>query len=124
MTAPLPTLQIRGGRCGCRLVLRRCRGSLHFVLKVIERGFQGTDSVGQRLQTDVRRLPVWGALAGRRLTLAKFAERRLQLGDIILQREVPILPGDTPEALHARIQEVEHVLYPEALAQVFREMGH
>jgi len=25
---------------------------------------------------------------------------------------VPILPGDTPELLHARIQEVEHELLP------------
>ena len=44
-------------------------------------------------------------------------------GDIILQREVPILPGDTPESLHVRIQQIEHILYPEALAQVFRDIG-
>src|SRR5437867_3683651 len=51
-----------------------------------------------------------------------YVDARVDHGDIILQREVPILPGDTPESLHARIQEVEHVLYPEALAQVFREI--
>jgi phosphoribosylglycinamide formyltransferase-1 len=27
---------------------------------------------------------------------------------------VPILPGDTPEALRARVHEVEHRLLPEA----------
>src|SRR5438067_1806345 len=51
-----------------------------------------------------------------------YVDARVDHGDIIRQREVPILPDDTPESLHARIQEVEHVLYPEALAQVFREL--
>ena len=51
-----------------------------------------------------------------------YVDARVDHGDIILQRQVPILPGDTPESLHARIQEVEHVLYPEALEQVFRDL--
>ncbi len=51
-----------------------------------------------------------------------YVDARVDHGDIILQREVPILPGDTPESLHARIQEVEHMLYPEALEQVFRDL--
>jgi phosphoribosylglycinamide formyltransferase-1 len=32
-----------------------------------------------------------------------------------VQRSVPVLPGDTPATLHARIQEQEHRAYPEAL---------
>ena len=51
-----------------------------------------------------------------------YVDARVDHGDIILQREVPILPGDTSESLHARIQEAEHVLYPEALEQVFRDL--
>ena len=51
-----------------------------------------------------------------------YVDARVDHGDIILQREVPILPGDTPESLHARIQEAEHVIYPEALEQVFRDL--
>jgi phosphoribosylglycinamide formyltransferase-1 len=51
-----------------------------------------------------------------------YVDARVDHGDTILQREVPILPGDTPESLHARIQEAEHVLYPEALEQVFRDL--
>jgi phosphoribosylglycinamide formyltransferase 1 len=51
-----------------------------------------------------------------------YVDARVDHGDIILQREVPILPSDTPESLHARIQEAEHVLYPEALEQVFRDL--
>jgi len=51
-----------------------------------------------------------------------YVDARVDHGDIILQRDVPILPGDTSESLHARIQEAEHVLYPEALEQVFRDL--
>ena len=36
-------------------------------------------------------------------------------GPIIVQRSVPVLDGDTPESLHARIQVQEHQAYPEAL---------
>ena len=36
-------------------------------------------------------------------------------GPIIVQRCVPVEPGDTPETLHARIQVQEHLAYPEAL---------
>jgi phosphoribosylglycinamide formyltransferase-1 len=35
-------------------------------------------------------------------------------GPVILQEAVPIRPGDTPESLHRRLQEVEHRLLPEA----------
>ncbi len=38
-------------------------------------------------------------------------------GEIIAQREVPILPDDTPESLHERIQIAEHELYPAVIAQ-------
>lgn len=36
-------------------------------------------------------------------------------GPIILQSAVPVLPTDTPESLYARIQTVEHQLYPQAV---------
>jgi phosphoribosylglycinamide formyltransferase-1 len=41
----------------------------------------------------------------------------IDTGEIIAQSEVPIYPGDTPETLHARIQEAEHQLYPEVLVR-------
>jgi phosphoribosylglycinamide formyltransferase-1 len=41
-------------------------------------------------------------------------------GEIIAQARVPILPGDSPERLHARIQEAEHQLYPEVIAKFTR----
>jgi phosphoribosylglycinamide formyltransferase-1 len=44
--------------------------------------------------------------------------KELDGGPIVLQREVSILPGDTADTLAARILEVEHRLYPEAIAAV------
>ncbi len=42
----------------------------------------------------------------------------LDSGPILGQARVPILPGDTSERLHARIQEAEHRLYPEVIQGV------
>ena len=42
----------------------------------------------------------------------------MDTGPIILQEAVPILPDDTAESLHARIQIVEHRLYPAAITQI------
>ena len=39
-------------------------------------------------------------------------------GPILVQRAVPVLPDDSPETLHARIQVEEHLAYPEALQGV------
>lgn len=44
-----------------------------------------------------------------------FVDEGMDTGPIILQRAVPVLDGDTPETLHARIQVEEHKAYPEAL---------
>lgn len=39
-------------------------------------------------------------------------------GRIVLQRTVPVLPGDTPELLAERVLECEHLLYPDALEKL------
>jgi phosphoribosylglycinamide formyltransferase 1 len=39
----------------------------------------------------------------------------LDSGPIVAQEPVPVLPGDTPESLAARILEAEHRLYPRAV---------
>jgi phosphoribosylglycinamide formyltransferase 1 len=44
-----------------------------------------------------------------------FVDEGMDTGPVILQEIVPILSGDTPETLHARIQVVEHRLYPAAI---------
>ena len=48
-----------------------------------------------------------------------FVNQDVDAGEIIAQERVPILPEDTPETLHARIQVAEHELYPRALAEIF-----
>jgi phosphoribosylglycinamide formyltransferase-1 len=42
----------------------------------------------------------------------------LDAGPIVLQRQVPVLPGDTERTLADRILEAEHALYPDAIAAV------
>ncbi|HMP90795.1 MAG TPA: phosphoribosylglycinamide formyltransferase [Kiritimatiellia bacterium] len=44
-----------------------------------------------------------------------FVDEGMDTGPIIVQRVVSILDRDTPETLHARIQEQEHTAYPEAI---------
>ena len=39
-------------------------------------------------------------------------------GPVILQGAVPVLDGDTPDALAARVLAVEHKIYPQALRRV------
>jgi len=46
-------------------------------------------------------------------------DEELDAGPILGQEEVPVLPGDTPESLHARIQEAEHRLFPAVLRRLF-----
>lgn len=44
-----------------------------------------------------------------------YVDAGMDSGEIIMQAFVPVLPGDTPETLHARIQVQEHILYPAAI---------
>jgi phosphoribosylglycinamide formyltransferase-1 len=46
-----------------------------------------------------------------------YVDEKIDHGEIIAQRQVPILPGDTPESLHARIQIAERELYPAVIAE-------
>ena len=44
-------------------------------------------------------------------------------GPILLQAAVPVLDGDTPETLHARIQREEHRILPEAIRLIDAKAG-
>jgi len=44
-----------------------------------------------------------------------FVTDQLDGGPPVLQAEVPVLPGDTPEQLAARVLEQEHLIYPLAV---------
>lgn len=50
-----------------------------------------------------------------------FVNEDLDAGEIILQREVPVMPDDTPETLAARILEQEHKLYVAAVRKMATE---
>ena len=45
-----------------------------------------------------------------------YVDAGMDTGEIIAQAEVPVLPEDTAESLHKRIQVAEHKLYPEVIA--------
>lgn len=62
--------------------------------------------------------------AGEKLTgcTVHYVDEEIDHGDVIAQREVPILAGDTPERLHARIQIAEHELYPAVIGQICRQV--
>jgi phosphoribosylglycinamide formyltransferase-1 len=49
-----------------------------------------------------------------------FVDQGIDTGPIIAQETVPVLPGDTPESLHERIQEVERRIYPEVIGALAR----
>src|SRR5229473_2550245 len=50
-----------------------------------------------------------------------YVDEKIDHGDIIAQREVPILPNDSAESLHTRIRIAEHELYPAVIAKLCRE---
>ncbi|HEX4639116.1 MAG TPA: phosphoribosylglycinamide formyltransferase [Chthoniobacterales bacterium] len=50
-----------------------------------------------------------------------YVDEEIDHGDIIAQQEVRILPDDSAETLHARIQIAEHELYPAAIAKLCRK---
>lgn len=57
--------------------------------------------------------------AGEKITgcSVHYVDAGIDSGEVIGQRKVPVLPNDTPESLHARIQIAERELYPEVIAQ-------
>ncbi|MDP2681155.1 MAG: phosphoribosylglycinamide formyltransferase [Rhodoferax sp.] len=46
----------------------------------------------------------------------------LDHGPILAQAVVPVLPGDTADTLAARVLTQEHLIYPQAVAQLLRKM--
>jgi phosphoribosylglycinamide formyltransferase 1 len=70
--------------------------------------FPGIDPHGQALRAGAR---TSGATV-------HFVIPETDAGPIIAQQSVPVLPGDTPDSLAARVLEVEHRIYPLALRRV------
>ena len=70
--------------------------------------FPGLDTHARALQAGVK-------IAG---CTVHFVRAETDSGQIIAQAAVPVLPGDTPDSLAARVLEAEHRLYPLALKLV------
>ena len=70
--------------------------------------FPGVDSWKQALDYGVK-------VAG---CTVHFVDEGTDTGPILLQKTVPVLESDTPASLHARIQEQEHIAFPEALQRL------
>lgn len=68
--------------------------------------FKGVRAIEQALEAGVK---ITGCTV-------HFASLEVDSGPILLQAAVPILPEDTPETLHARIQVQEHIIFPQAIA--------
>jgi len=60
--------------------------------------------------------------AGERVTgcTVHLVDAGIDTGEILARREVEILPGDTPDLLHARIQKAEHELLPDVIDRFIR----
>ena len=52
-----------------------------------------------------------------------FVDEEFDRGAIIEQERVPVLPGDTPDTLAARVLEAEHRLLPRVVLELARKMG-
>lgn len=48
--------------------------------------------------------------------------KEIDAGPIVVQREVEILPEDTPESLEAKVHEVEYLIFPEAVVKTLATM--
>jgi phosphoribosylglycinamide formyltransferase-1 len=71
------------------------------------------------LHTHRRAIEAGCKLAG---STVHFVTPALDHGPIIAQAVVPVLPGDTPALLAARVLEREHVLYPRAVRWLVHEL--
>ncbi len=58
--------------------------------------------------------------AGERLSGATvhFVDEEYDHGSIVLQKSVSVAPDDTPETLAAKVLEIEHEIYPEAIRRL------
>lgn len=51
-----------------------------------------------------------------------YVDEGVDTGEVLLQEQVPVLKGDTPESLAARVLETEHRILPEVINRLSREV--
>ena len=91
-------------------VVARYRGRILNIHPALLPGFGGKGMYGMRVHRAVLE-------SGVRVTGATvhLVDERYDEGPILAQWPVPVLPGDTPETLAARVLRVEHLLLPAAV---------
>ena len=94
-------------------VVRRYRNRILNIHPALLPAFGGKGMFGVRVHRAV--LDAGAKISGATVHLV---DEEYDTGAIIAQWPVPVLPGDTPEALAARVLRVEHLLYPAALETV------
>ena len=52
----------------------------------------------------------------------QYGDEGVDTGEVLLQEQVPVLKGDTPESLAARVLETEHRILPEVINRLSREV--
>ena len=100
-------------RLGPEVVVNAYRGRILNVHPALLPAFGGRGMYGLRVHAAV-------IAAGARVSGATvhFVDERYDHGAIIAQWPVPVLSGDTAQALAARVLRVEHALYPPAVLAV------
>ncbi|QDI92642.1 phosphoribosylglycinamide formyltransferase [Salicibibacter halophilus] len=73
--------------------------------------FPGLDAVGQALNAGAEETGV----------TIHYVDAGMDTGEVIRQKRVPIMPGETNGSLEEKIKQVEHQLYPETLQNLFRK---
>ncbi|MCF8496079.1 MAG: phosphoribosylglycinamide formyltransferase [Alphaproteobacteria bacterium] len=93
--------------------IRRWEGKIINIHPSLLPAYKGVD-------THARVLADGGAESG---CSVHYVTAELDSGPVIVQRRVPVLPGDTPDILAARILEQEHIAYPEAVRRIAETMN-
>ena len=88
--------------------LRRFPGRVVNVHPALLPAFPGAHAVEEALAAGVTETGV----------TVHLVDEGVDTGLVLRQAVVPVLPGDTPEALHARIRVVEHRLLPEVVSEL------
>ncbi len=96
-----------------REVIARYRGRILNIHPALLPAFGGKGMYGLRVHA-----AVVASAATESGATVHFVDEEYDRGALVAQRRVPVRAGDTPEALAARVLEVEHVLYPEAVDHV------
>ncbi|MBM4764555.1 phosphoribosylglycinamide formyltransferase [Bacillus sp. B15-48] len=83
-------------------LLNRYEGRIVNIHPSILPAFPGKDAIGQALAAGVKKTGV----------TVHYVDAGMDTGEVIAQRTVEVIPGESIESLQEKVQKVEHELYP------------